>query len=150
MPRSRTARLLGALLVVMVLAVGPVATSSAAPEVVDPPVFVRTWGSWGTGPGQFVYPRGVAVSNTGSAVYVVDGENHRVQKFGPTGQHKLTWGGYGTAAGQFSSPSGIAVDSMGYVDVVDTWNNRIQNAIHLFMRFTNRQPADCITIQIQF
>ncbi len=125
MPRSRLARFLWAALAVPALVLGPT-SAPAAQEVVSPPLFVRTWGSWGTGAGQFVYPRGVAVSNTGAAVYVVDGENHRIQKFGPTGQLKLTWGGYGTAAGQFFSPSGVAVDSMGYVYVVDTWNNRIQ------------------------
>jgi DNA-binding beta-propeller fold protein YncE len=43
-------------------------------------VFVTKWGTYGSGDGQFIKPRTVAVASDGS-VYVVDGNNHRVQKF---------------------------------------------------------------------
>ena len=39
------------------------------------------WGSLGSGPVQFSYPRGVAASAT--EVLVSDDDNHRVEKFDP-------------------------------------------------------------------
>lgn len=39
------------------------------------------WGVSGSGPGQFVRPRGIAV-DAGSTVYVVDSGNNRIQRFG--------------------------------------------------------------------
>ena len=47
-----------------------------------PPAFITTWGTSGTGNGQFIYPRGVAVDPSTGDVYVVDAFNHRVQEFG--------------------------------------------------------------------
>ena len=44
------------------------------------------WGAHGAGGGQFDRPWGVAVS-AGGAVFVVDRENHRVQRFSATGTH---------------------------------------------------------------
>ena len=43
--------------------------------------FVLTWGSEGTGDGQFDLPIGVAVNSSGQ-VYVTDDLNYRIQKFG--------------------------------------------------------------------
>ena len=56
-------------------------------------------GSAGTGAGQFAStcgPQGVAVDNSNSAkdVYVEDFCNHRVQKFGPSGEFLLMFGGH--------------------------------------------------------
>ena len=45
-------------------------------------VFVRTWGTEGTGDGQFDTPKGVAVESDGS-VYALDTRNNRIQKFMP-------------------------------------------------------------------
>ena len=42
--------------------------------------FLTQWGSGGSGPGQFDWPRGIAVDGSGN-VYVADTCNHRVQKF---------------------------------------------------------------------
>jgi DNA-binding beta-propeller fold protein YncE len=44
-------------------------------------VHLATWGSPGSGPGQFDSPEGIAVVPGGSVIYVVDWLNHRVQKF---------------------------------------------------------------------
>jgi hypothetical protein len=41
--------------------------------------FLEKWGANGTADGQFSYPGGIAVAL--DAIYVVDGRNHRVQKF---------------------------------------------------------------------
>ncbi len=43
--------------------------------------FITAFGEAGAGDGQFAYPNDVAVTPDGSAVYVVDGLNRRVQKF---------------------------------------------------------------------
>ena len=44
--------------------------------------FITTWGSSGSGNGQFSAPRGVATDPAGY-VYVVEFNNHRIQKFKP-------------------------------------------------------------------
>jgi DNA-binding beta-propeller fold protein YncE len=44
-----------------------------------------SWGSPGSGPGQFHVPHGIAVDREGS-VYVADRENSRIQLFSPRGE----------------------------------------------------------------
>jgi tripartite motif-containing protein 71 len=130
---------------VLLLALCLVAASSAPYE--SPPKFLSTWG-WGVddgtgeyqictsdcrdgdagdGLGQFASPRGVAVGGSGD-VYVVDTNNHRVQKFDESGTFLIEWGvfGAGSGAGDFSFPNGATVDSDGTVYVADTDNHRIQ------------------------
>jgi len=87
--------------------------------------FVGKWGSAGNGNGQFDNPSEIAVDGTGN-VYVVDTNNHRVQKFRGDGTFLLTWGALGTGNGQFQFPRGIAVDPAGNVLVADTDNDRVQ------------------------
>ncbi len=88
--------------------------------------FDLKWGSSGSGDSQFNKPRGVAVDTAGN-VYVVDGENHRVQKFTADGAFVAKWGSNGGGDGQFSYPEGgVALDSSGNVYVADTANHRIQ------------------------
>nr|MBC7245839.1 6-bladed beta-propeller [Chloroflexota bacterium] len=86
---------------------------------------VLTWGSFGTGAGQFNDPKGIAVDEQGN-VYVVDTRNHRVQVFDNAGRYVRGWGRQGDGAGEFQEPWGIAVDKGGDVYVADTWNHRIQ------------------------
>ena len=86
---------------------------------------ILTWGSQGTGDGQFQDPRDVAVDKEGN-VYVVDSGNHRIQKFDAHGHFLAQWGGQGNGPGQFREPWGIAVADDGSVYVADTWNHRIQ------------------------
>lgn len=51
-------------------------------QVFDPSgVFIKKWGSEGSGDGQFLRPKGIAVDYAGN-VYVADTFNHRIQKFG--------------------------------------------------------------------
>jgi DNA-binding beta-propeller fold protein YncE len=87
--------------------------------------FVRKWGSFGTGPGQFNRPHDIAINNTGN-IYVSDRDNNRIQKFTHNGTFIKAWGSKGSADGQFSIPYSIALDSSGNLYVADRENSRIQ------------------------
>ncbi len=88
--------------------------------------FVRAWGSFGTGDGQFVQPVDVLVDTDGN-VYVTDAGRHDVQKFAPGGQFLLRFGGQGEGDGQFSEPGWGAVAVDGTLWIPDTGNNRLQH-----------------------
>ena len=87
--------------------------------------FVLSWGTQGSGNGQFFAAGGVAVDSAGN-VYVADINNHRIQKFTATGTFISKWGGSGSGNGQFAGPQGIAIDAADNVYVADTGNSRIQ------------------------
>ena len=59
-------------------------------------------------------------------LYIVDGRNHRVQKFTKNGAFLMTWGSLGSAEGQFNAPWGITLDQQGQVYVADHKNHRVQ------------------------
>jgi len=82
-----------------------------------------SFGSYGTGNGQFSSPYGV--TNDGTTVYVTDTGNHRVQYFDLYGNYLGQWGTYGSGLGEFQSPKGIATNGR-FVFVVDQGNNRFQ------------------------
>lgn len=94
-----------------------------------PPNFVLNWGVSGSANGNFSYPTGVAVDDSGY-VYVVDSNNDRIQKFTATGSFITKWGSYGSGNGQFTNPECIAIDRLGFVYVGDggvpSANQRIQ------------------------
>ena len=119
-PRVRSVGLLA------VAALSILVPALPAVAVADPPVFNTTWGTYGSGNGQFDYPQAVAVDGDGN-VYVADTYNYRVQKFTAAGTYVAQWGAPGSGNGQlFSRPSGVAVDGNGNVYVADTGNNQIQ------------------------
>lgn len=88
-------------------------------------VLQATYGSNGTGNGQFSNPQGVAFDASGN-IYVADTENNRVQKFNSSGTYQSQFGSAGSGDGQFYSPTGIEIDSSGNIWVADYGNNRIQ------------------------
>ncbi len=80
----------------------------------------------GSGDGQFDTPQGIAIDQSDGSVYVVDGNNDRVEKFDASGTYLSQFGSFGSAEGQLSGPQGIAVDPAdGSVYVADSGNNRV-------------------------
>ena len=94
----------------------------------DPTNFAASFtsfGSSGSGSGQFNFPRGLAVS--GGLVYVADAGNNRIDWFDPTdfAASFASFGSQGSGPGQFNDPLGVAVDGSGDVFVADSLNDRI-------------------------
>jgi streptogramin lyase len=104
---------------------GACLVASASAFTQNLPRFVSTWGSEGTGPGQFCGGMRIACGPTGR-VYVADEGNQRVQVFDADGTLLMIWGRPGAADGNFSAPLGVAVDANGLVYVADTENYRVQ------------------------
>ena len=77
--------------------------------------FITTWGSLGSGNGEFENPLGVAVDLAGN-VYVADTGNGRIQKFDGDGNFIANLFAPGTG---FRIPSGVTVDASGSVYVSD-------------------------------
>jgi len=88
-------------------------------------IFLTTWGSRGSGDGQFDIPYGVAVDGSGN-VYVADLQlpllTHRIHKFTSSRTFVTKW----SVAIAFAFTGGVAVDGSGNVYVADTGNHRIQ------------------------
>ena len=88
--------------------------------------FCCSFGKEGSGNGQFIAPRDIAIDSQG-LVYVTDVNNHRIQKFTPNGKFVAQFGSYGSCPGQLNRPLGITIDTAGtglvYVSEAD--NNRV-------------------------
>jgi hypothetical protein len=106
------------------------ATSSTAeqPETSakTPPAFVSSFGSIGTGNGQFKTAGGVAIGPNGRLI-VADPTDGRIEAFNPQGEYLFQFGTSGSGEGQLSSSAwNLAVDPSGDVWVADTGNNRVE------------------------
>lgn len=110
------------------------------------------FGGLGEASGEFIEPRGVAVTQEGVDVYIVDGQNARVERWSAAGAFVSAWGWgvsdgapafevcqatcrpglEGGGAGEFGErPGGVAVDNSlglthGDVYVVDQANYRVE------------------------
>lgn len=136
----------GILILVAVTAVWAMVGSKPKPIVMHAPalaggIVLQEGGQPGAGPGQFGYPRGIAVDSKND-IYVADSRNHRIQKIsGKDGKLIEQFGGFFDAAklsmgdskklesqgpGKFNEPNGIAVGPDDMVYVIDTWNARVQ------------------------
>jgi sugar lactone lactonase YvrE len=112
------------------VAVGPtgdifVADHTRIQKFTNQGVWLATWGTLGSGDGQFDSAQGVAVDAAGN-VYVADFGNYRIQKFTSDGTFLTKWGSYGTGDGQFSSLYQVSVDGSGNVYATDINLDRIQ------------------------
>ena len=87
---------------------------------------LRSFGTHGSGQGQFKYPFGVAVDGEGN-ILVVDCHNHRIQKFTAEGRFLAAVGTKGSEPLQFSHPTDIAINtSNNKVYVIDHGNHCVQ------------------------
>ena len=89
---------------------------------------LEQWGSYGSGPDQFIYPTGVAFGPGGSYYFSEYGENaERVHVFDATRKFARQWGEHGDQPGQFNRAMAIATNTVnGLVYVSDTANHRVQ------------------------
>jgi tripartite motif-containing protein 71 len=85
----------------------------------------KTYGTFGTGVGQFDYLGELSVD--GGFVYAADRDNHRVVRLGTAldGSGWAAYGSQGAGPGQFASLTGLTV-AAGWVFVADPGNHRIE------------------------
>ena len=85
------------------------------------------FGSYGTGPGQFLLVTGITTDADGF-LYLADygGEFDRISKYTREGKQVASWAGHGEGKRQFRRPCGLAIDSHGDLLVADIGNHRIQ------------------------
>jgi DNA-binding beta-propeller fold protein YncE len=88
--------------------------------------FVRSYGGFGSEPGQLRHPTDLAFSPDGLTAYVVDAGNCRVQAFDSQGRPVHSFGSMGDGDGEFRQPFGIAVDASGAVFVSDALGDSLQ------------------------
>src|ERR1035437_3900190 len=77
-----------------------------------------SWGSRGSGDGEFNFPAYIALSRSGE-VLVTDALNYRVQAFDQNGKFLWKMGRQGDGSGDFAAPKGLATDTEGHLYVVD-------------------------------
>lgn len=138
-PRKLLVSMLFIVCIVLVACAPEISTSTITPFQATMNAEAATWpvkfvwqvnGRGPDNPNGFGRPTGIAVDSQ-SNVYIVDGPNHRVQKFDTNGKLLTMWGSYGNGDGQFMFriPRGhfgdIAVDGQGNVYVTDA-NQRVQ------------------------
>ena len=87
---------------------------------------IRSFGSKGSGNGQFNSPYGIAVDGSGD-ILVADGGNHRIQKFSADGKFITAVGTYGSGQLQFQFPIGIKIHPLSKrIYVAENSGHRIQ------------------------
>jgi DNA-binding beta-propeller fold protein YncE len=85
---------------------------------------LRTFGTYGTGDGQFIWPTDVAFDDRGRIFVSEYGDNDRIQVFDADGKYLFKFGSFGQADGQFSRPQSMVIDDR-TLYLADTANHRI-------------------------
>jgi len=87
---------------------------------------LNTWGSYGSGNGQFTFPLGLGFDINGNLLVAEKGDRIQVFKYdGKTCQFLSKFGRSGTKIGEFLSPQGLAVTDKGNIVIADSENGRI-------------------------
>jgi sugar lactone lactonase YvrE len=88
------------------------------------PSYVSSFGTEGTGPGQFGHPAGIAIDSEEN-LWVADSVDNRIDEFNRSGQFVKAVGSTGSGGGHFSTPKAIAIAPSGHFWVADAGNNRL-------------------------
>jgi sugar lactone lactonase YvrE len=86
------------------------------------PASAITWGGAGTintGPASFNTPRGLAVTDNGASLLVVDVNNRRIVKYSADGVYQLGFNGNTSGNPQFNVPFYVAADAANSIYVSD-------------------------------
>ena len=87
---------------------------------------LQSFGSEGSEPGHFNYPKGVAVDDDGN-ILVADSDNHCIQKFTSDNEHIISVGGRGSNHSQFNLPISLAISPITKKIAIPDWDNdRVQ------------------------
>jgi hypothetical protein len=81
--------------------------------------YVRSFGSYGRGDGQFASESPISLANTATEIYVGDTANHRIQVFDKQGNFLRKWGQPGNQPGQFRDLADVRVGPDGRIYVLD-------------------------------
>jgi PKD repeat protein len=84
---------------------------------------ITSFGSSGSGNGQFDSPEGIALDARG-LLYIIDTNNNRFEIFDRSGNFIYAFGSYGSGLENFNHPTDVAVD-LSYLYIDDAGNNRI-------------------------
>ena len=87
--------------------------------------FFGSFGSWGEGAGQFIWPAAIAIDGD-NKVYVADEYLDRISVFDAEGNFLAKWGCTGSGQGQIRRPCGLSFDANNDLCVSDHHNNRVQ------------------------
>jgi DNA-binding beta-propeller fold protein YncE len=84
------------------------------------------FGSYGEGPGEFIYTTDVEFGPAGRLYVSEYGGNDRIQVFSPAGEFLFTFGTFGEGAGQFNRPQSLVFDEDRHeLFIADACNHRI-------------------------
>lgn len=84
-----------------------------------------SWGGYGKGPGEFMYPGMIDMDAAGN-IEVVDILNGRLQVFDPAGKSPRQIGRFGIKPGTLFRPKGVLVDGKSRVYISDSYTGVIQ------------------------
>ena len=106
---------------------------------------LQSFGSQGSGPGQFNRPSGIAVVNDGN-ILVADTSNHRIQKFTSDNKYITSVGSHGSNPLQFDRPISIAVSPITKKIAISDWNNHRVQILNPDLTFHSTGPPEPVRL----
>jgi tripartite motif-containing protein 71 len=99
--------------------------SAESPTPAGIPTYSSSFGTSGTGNGQFTRPGGMAIDAQGD-LWVADSNDNRVEEFSAQGAYLRQFGTKGSGNGQLSRPTAVAIAANGDLWVTDSGNKRVE------------------------